>query len=116
MRQLVSRASEDPRPSGHTNGEMCPRLHRHTRRLVWSEPPGVVTLREQARRGFSHRRALTWGHSSGGTALEWHSRVRGFDSPWLHQFAFWNTIVFSEGFPGALYETPAGKHRGSTRT
>ena len=26
-----------------------------------------------------------WGHSSVGRALEWHSRGRGFDSPWLHQ-------------------------------
>src|SRR5690606_29932294 len=25
------------------------------------------------------------GHSSVGRALEWHSRGRGFDSPWLHQ-------------------------------
>ena len=28
------------------------------------------------------------GHSSVGRALEWHSRGRGFDSPWLHQFPF----------------------------
>src|SRR5262249_41996511 len=26
-----------------------------------------------------------WGHSSVGRAREWHSRGRGFDSPWLHQ-------------------------------
>src|SRR5262249_23218291 len=28
---------------------------------------------------------ICWGHSSVGRALEWHSRGRGFDSPWLHQ-------------------------------
>ena len=54
------------------------------------------------------------GHSSVGRALEWHSRGRGFDSPWLHQleqglerFQFdWNmgsdfrpepTVVWEEG-------------------
>ena len=35
------------------------------------------------RRGRS-KAAPRWGHSSVGRALEWHSRGRGFDSPWLH--------------------------------
>src|SRR5436305_837858 len=34
---------------------------------------------------MSRYRVDLWGHSSVGRALEWHSRGRGFDSPWLHQ-------------------------------
>ena len=33
----------------------------------------------------SRHRGTRWGHSSVGRALEWHSRGRRFDSPWLHQ-------------------------------
>jgi hypothetical protein len=42
---------------------------------------GFVRLRNA---GVPDTRA-TRGHSSVGRALEWHSRGRGFDSPWLHQ-------------------------------
>ena len=36
-------------------------------------------------RGSSPLLPTTWGHSSVGRALEWHSRGQGFDSPCLHQ-------------------------------
>ena len=32
------------------------------------------------------RLSKVWGHSSVGRALDWQSRGRGFDPPWLHQY------------------------------
>ena len=34
---------------------------------------------------LSRTTPTTWGYSSVGRALEWHSRGQGFDSPYLHQ-------------------------------
>ena len=42
----------------------------------------VFGLRRGAPKAASGR-----GHSSVGRALEWHSRGRGFDSPWLHHLS-----------------------------
>src|SRR6202011_4077921 len=39
----------------------------------------------EVRRGNPKPAHFGRGHSSVGRALEWHSRGRGFDSPWLHQ-------------------------------
>src|SRR5437764_4467386 len=39
-----------------------------------------------------------WGHSSVGRALEWHSRGRGFDSPWLHHFPNWINYLGAHRF------------------
>src|SRR4029450_1154526 len=54
------------------------------------------------------------GHSSVGRAREWHSRGRGFDSPWLHQ----NRIDLVSNFLQDFGRRPArgsreapGKHR-----
>ena len=41
----------------------------------------------------------TWGYSSAGRALEWHSRGQRFDPAYLHQkqrTAFWLSFVFDE--------------------
>lgn len=34
----------------------------------------------------NYNKVRTWGCSSFGRALEWHSRGRGFDSPHLHGY------------------------------
>src|SRR5581483_10400906 len=67
--------------------------------------------RRRRRPDFGDRRPPCWqpptavpkrGHSSVGRAREWHSRGRGFDSPWLHHFrtgmGTWD-VVFREGSP-----------------
>jgi hypothetical protein len=58
------------------------------RRQLWERCADPRDGPVSATHGFpqqgSQRRAK-WGHSSVGRALEWHSRGRGFDSPWLHQ-------------------------------
>ncbi len=38
-----------------------------------------------SRPGSAAARRGSWGHSSAGRALEWHSRGRRFDPAWLHQ-------------------------------
>lgn len=39
-----------------------------------------------------------WGYSSVGRALEWHSRGRGFDSPYLHHFQKIKNRVKPDGY------------------
>src|SRR5262249_4392473 len=53
----------------------------HSRGGSWS----LLDNRDPALlRSPSCRRHATWGYSSAGRALEWHSRGQGFDSPYLH--------------------------------
>ena len=60
-------------PSGKCANTGCIfRLHRS------APSPKQRPRRAQCRKGYR-------GHSSDGRALEWHSRGREFDPPWLHQ-------------------------------
>ncbi len=42
------------------------------------------------------------GHSSVGRAFEWHSKGRGFDSPWLHQGIYTDFCTDHENIIGML--------------
>ena len=39
-----------------------------------------------------YNRTRSWGYSSVGRALEWHSRGQGFESPYLHQ-KIWDRVL-----------------------
>ena len=56
-------------------------------------------------RGSSPLLPTTWGHSSVGRALEWHSRGQGFDSPCLHHRNRKHkacVLLFYQGSPALL--------------
>ena len=42
-------------------------------------------------------KSIQWGHSSVGRALEWHSRGREFNSPWLHQINQGLSLQINQG-------------------
>ena len=60
-------------------------------------------------RGSSPLLPTTWGHSSVGRALEWHSRGQGFDSPCLHHLEPrsnpWFLFICVNGVAGIIVKT-----------
>ena len=61
------------------------RKHECTRCVAGGAPPAHgIRLPGRGLATTVRRPSPPWGHSSVGRALEWHSRGRGFDSPWLH--------------------------------
>ena len=59
----------------------------------------------------------SWGRSSVGRALEWHSRGQGFDPPRLHQSTSTHQLSQGRGgacpFPGALKGLPYIRGKGN---
>ena len=51
----------------------------------------------------------SWGYSSVGRALEWHSRGQGFDSPYLHHLEPrsnpWFFFICIKGVAGIIVKT-----------
>ena len=75
--------------------------------------PAAPPHKHPASKRNTHDASITrWGHSSDGRALEWHSRGREFDPPWLHQHKA-DRDCGSLNSVGAFVIAPAAGWRGA---